>query len=229
MLLLTASLRLAHERVARSTLRAETLAVRKTMTRPQQRWAVTIRGERERRAASSGARVSPPVRRCVPTSVLRPQRRSMKRLARPTHGGSPVQWRCGCRGFRGRHRAGSRCRFRPARHHGLPGRSAPLARYGGFLSRRPLLARLRGLLARRPGLPSLRCLLRGGLSRGRLRSGHVLSSIGAIRTPGQTLTCCSMNSTMCPNMGPHFARSGDEPALRSMSMYSSAIEPPALA
>jgi hypothetical protein len=49
------------------------------------------------------------------------------------------------------------------------------------------------------------------------------------RTPRQPLTCCSMNSTMCPNMGPHFARSGDEPGLRSMSMYSSAIEPPALA
>jgi hypothetical protein len=49
------------------------------------------------------------------------------------------------------------------------------------------------------------------------------------RTPRQTLTCCSMNSTMCPNMGPHFAKSGEEPALRSMSMYSSAIEPPALA
>ncbi len=44
----------------------------------------------------------------------------------------------------------------------------------------------------------------------------------------QTLTCCSMNSTMCPNMGPHFAKSGEEPALRSMSTYSSAIEPPAL-
>jgi hypothetical protein len=49
------------------------------------------------------------------------------------------------------------------------------------------------------------------------------------RAPGQILTCCSTNSTICPNMGPHFDRSGEEPALRSMSMYSSAIEPPALA
>jgi hypothetical protein len=42
--------------------------------------------ERACRAALSGVRVLPPVRRCVAISAPRPQRRSMQQLARPTRG-----------------------------------------------------------------------------------------------------------------------------------------------
>jgi hypothetical protein len=47
-------------------------------------------------------------------------------------------------------------------------------------------------------------------------------------TPAQALTWRSTNSTMCGNMSPLLDRSGDWPAARSISRYSSVIEPPAL-
>ena len=46
--------------------------------------------------------------------------------------------------------------------------------------------------------------------------------------PDHTLTCLPTNSTIRPNMSPLFDRSGELPAWRSMSTYSSAISPPAL-
>src|SRR5262249_44076451 len=48
------------------------------------------------------------------------------------------------------------------------------------------------------------------------------------RTTAQAFTCWPTNSTIRSNMSPLLERSGDWPAWRSISIYSSAIEPPAL-
>lgn len=79
----------------RETVAGDILTATSLRPRVFKRWL-----ERGPRVASLRARVSPPVRRCVATSVLHSKRRRMKRLARPAHVGCSVQLLCGRQSLR---------------------------------------------------------------------------------------------------------------------------------
>jgi len=83
--------------------------------------------------------------------------------------------------------------------------------------------------ARKPAGPSvpLAVTIATPIARQQIAFQKVLASI-SVSMADQTVMCRSMNATIRSNMSPVLDRSGAWPTPRSMSIYSSAIEPPAL-